>query len=140
MMLRTVSFAAVVAILAWLPAAADPSEDGQPIEKNGLSGLLEKYGPQLEDLARKMQDEGLRDLWEQLEPRLKDLQRDMQPALEEGLKLMEPFRAMDDPRHYEFPEVLPNGDIIIRRRDDAPAYEVPQQPETEPQPDGSIKT
>jgi hypothetical protein len=31
-------------------------------------------------------------------------------------------------RNYDAPEVLPNGDIIMRRRDEAPTYE--PDPET----------
>jgi hypothetical protein len=34
---------------------------------------------------------------------------------------MRSLGAIDDPRHYQMPEILPNGDIIIRRREDAPA-------------------
>ena len=122
-----------------VPAMAEPSESEEPSQKEGLSGLLEKFGPKLEELTREMQEDGLKDLWEQLEPRLKELQRDMQPALEETMRLMDRFRAMDDPRHYELPEVLPNGDIIIRRREDAPPY-TPPEPDMGPQPDGSVKT
>jgi len=30
--------------------------------------------------------------------------------------------GIDDPENYQELEVLPNGDVIIRRREDAPAY------------------
>lgn len=142
-MFRTLTFAALLVSATTAPALsepAEPSETEKPSEKSGLSSLLEKFGPRIEELTKDLQEDGLRDLWEQLEPQLKELQRDMQPALEESLRLMEQFRAMDDPRHYQMPEVMPNGDIIIRRREDAPPYEAPETPETGPQPDGSIKT
>ena len=53
--------------------------------------------------------------------------------------MMESFGAMGDPRHYHLPEVLPNGDIIMRRREDAPAYEAPEA-EEKPAIDKGIRT
>ncbi|MEM7060780.1 MAG: hypothetical protein AAF557_24635 [Pseudomonadota bacterium] len=139
-MFRTFMFAVLLAGTATVPALAEPPADENPSDGKGLSGLLEKFGPQIEELTREMQEDGLRDLWEQLEPQLEDLQREMEPAWQETLKLMDRFRAMDNPRNYQLPEVLPNGDIIIRRREDAPPYEAPENPETGPQPDGTVKT
>jgi hypothetical protein len=50
------------------------------------------------------------------------LGEDIGPAMSQMLALI------DDIRNYDAPEVLPNGDIIIRRNEDAPAYEI--DPET----------
>lgn len=51
---------------------------------------------------------------------LRHLGPELDSALNEALDLMEGLEGLGDPRHYEMPEVLPNGDIIIRRRRDAP--------------------
>lgn len=85
-------------------------------------------------------EETLRGLWEKMGPELEKLKRDMEPALEDALKLLEPFSAMDDPRNYQMPEILPNGDIIIRRREDAPDYVPRSTPEATPDPEKPIKT
>ena len=84
----------------------------------------------------------LENLPDELENALRQMMEDLQPALDEAMKLFKEFETNYDPRHYETPEILPNGDIIIRRRPDAPDYK-PAPPETEPgetEPDGSIKT
>lgn len=59
----------------------------------------------------------LRGLMDEVEPGLREM--------EEALRLMEPeLRALmdlvGDLRNYEAPERLPNGDILIRRKADAP--------------------
>jgi len=56
-----------------------------------------------------------------------DLAQELQPALEMlatefGPAMAELFQTLDDIRYYEPPEVLPNGDIIIRRSPDAPEF------------------
>ncbi len=83
---------------------------------------------------------------------LREMMEDVAPAIREMLELMRAFDGIDDARHYMLPEILPNGDIIIRRRPGAPPFghdetpaptPTPDPPETEPgQPeeDGSIKT
>jgi len=62
-----------------------------------------------------------RDLAEDLADALEELFERMQPALDEALDLMQKF-GIDDPGHYRAPEILPNGDVIIRRREDAPPF------------------
>ena len=73
---------------------------------------------------------------ERIERALRDMMEDVKPTLEEALEYMRSFGAIDDPRHYELPEMLPNGDIIIRRREDAPEYrpEAPAAPPVEDLP------
>lgn len=66
------------------------------------------YGP----LARGLEDM-MRDLFSQVEPRLREL-RD----------------AIDNLDDYEAPEMLPNGDIIIRRK--TPPGEAPE-PQADPE-------
>ena len=95
--------------------------------------------PSIDDAPKLDFDRHFRELLKGFEPQLKDLMQEMKPALEDAMKFMDQLKAMDDPRHYEMPEVLPNGDIIIRRREDAPAYEPPEDP-AEPEDTDSIKT
>ncbi len=71
---------------------------------------------------------------ERMERALRDMMQDVQPTLEGALDYLRSFGAVDDPRHYEMPEILPNGDIIIRRRDDAPELDAdpPADPPDDP--------
>ena len=76
----------------------------------------------------------MRGLMEEMEPGLNDLQdlaEGIGPALEGfadhmGSTLVEIMRIVDDIENYEQPEFLPNGDIVIRRSPDAPAWEPPE--------------
>ncbi len=61
-----------------------------------------------------------RPLSEQLDEVFRDLMEQMKPALDELLETLEVLEGIDSIEHYERPEILPNGDIIIRRREDAP--------------------
>ena len=76
---------------------------------------------------------------EDLDEKLREMMEELKPALREMLEYIETFKGIDDPRYYGLPEVLPNGDIIIRRRPDAPPY-VPREPEEPPQDNGVTKT
>lgn len=58
----------------------------------------------------------------------RELFETLRPALKDALDYMRGFSGVDDPRHYELPEVLPNGDIIIRRRRDAPPFDARPEP------------
>lgn len=42
------------------------------------------------------------------------------PSVEQTLDMLEGLGTIDDLRNYHPPERLPNGDIILRRREDAP--------------------
>ena len=89
-------------------AEPDPS----PMERGlrlFLEGLMDEMGPALE----RLQDlgPGLRDFMMQMGPSLRDLMEEVQ-----------------DWSVYEAPEILPNGDIIIRRKPE----------ETNPKEEGQI--
>jgi hypothetical protein len=66
------------------------------------------------------EDTGDRPLSEQLDEALRGLIEQMKPALDEFLGTLEVLEGIDSIEHYRRPEILPNGDIIIRRREDAP--------------------
>lgn len=100
----------------------DPLEDSELSEGFSLMeegarllfrGILNEMEPAIEDFS---------DLADELEPTLEMLSTEMGPAL------MELFKTLDSVRHYEAPEVLPNGDIIIRRSPDAPEF-TPREPD-----------
>ncbi|MDZ7709046.1 MAG: hypothetical protein U5K36_02300 [Roseovarius sp.] len=116
------------ALLLALPAAlfigASPApaqeEDGRSLMEDGArlfwDGLRREMGPALESL---------RDRAEEVEPALRDFAERMGPALAE---LMD---KIDDLSAYHPPEILPNGDIILRRK-------TPQEMKDE-RPEGEIE-
>lgn len=112
---RAVILAVVAATL--VPASAPAqSVDGESAVEQGLrdflDGLAEEVGPALRDLE---------DLGQTMTPLLRDLQRSL-------------GEVVDDLSQFEAPEVLPNGDIILRRK----RPEAPEGPLPEPRPDGTI--
>ena len=91
---RVLAISVVAAGLAIAPAFGGPADTGADTKDRPLSEQL---------------DEAFRSLMEQ-----------MKPALDELLETFEVLEEIDSIKHYENPEILPNGDIIIRRREDAP--------------------
>ncbi|MBW6506249.1 MAG: AAA+ family ATPase [Rhodobacteraceae bacterium] len=89
------------------PASA---EDGFSLMERGAQLLLRQFlnevGPKLGEVQ-----EGLEDALVALEPALREL-----------------FAMIGDIRNYEAPERLPNGDILLRRKPDAPPLTGPLKP------------
>ena len=77
-----------------------------------LKGLIQQLQPALRDLG---------ELSGSLEPALRSLTTEMAPYLRDLLQ------QVDDWSVYEAPEVLPNGDIILRKKISPPS--VAPQPE-----------
>ena len=92
---RLLSLTAIVLCLAGAPAAAQSTAPDEP----GAGGKL---------------GEALRELIDRMKPALDDLR-----------ETLEVFEKIDGLENYERPEILPNGDIIIRRRLDAPPWQPP---------------
>jgi len=90
-------------------------EEGFSLMEEGAKllfrGMMSEMEPALEDFTGMAQE---------LEPALELLATEMGPAL------MELMQTLDSVRYYERPEILPNGDIIIRRSPDAPEFEPPE--------------
>lgn len=113
--------------LAAAPAAADThtseTEEGFNLMEEGakmlLRGLLSEMEPSMDEL-RGMVDE--------IGPALEMFRAELGPRLGMMMDLV------DDFGNYGNPEILPNGDIIIRRNPDAPQI----APPIEPAPDGEI--
>ncbi len=107
-------FAAAIAI-ATLTAGATAAQDSapeEPSEEEGFS-LMERGAQQL-----------LEGLGDEMGPMLRDLEglaREMGPALRDfamqmGPALSDMMEQVGEWSNYHAPEMLPNGDIIIRRR------------------------
>ncbi len=69
-----------------------------------------------------------RPLSERLDEVFRDLMEQMKPVLDELLETLEVLEGIDSIEHYQRPEMLPNGDIIMRRREDAPPLPPPLPP------------
>lgn len=94
----------IVALAMASPVFADDKEGPSLMEQGAkmfFQGLMEEMEPALKEL------EGMA---EEMEPMLKDFAAAMGPALKEM------FGKVEDWSLYHPPEMLPNGDIIIRRR------------------------
>jgi hypothetical protein len=90
------------------PAMAQdaPADDGFSLMEEGAKllfrGLMSEMEPALDEMGKALSG---------MEPALKDLQP----------KMMELLALIDDLQNYQAPERLENGDILIRRKTDAPA-------------------
>ena len=108
----------LLAALAAAPAMAQDS-DGKSLMEQGMEqffeGLRDEMAPALRDL---------RELADEYGPAMRSFVEEMGPALSDILT------DVEDWTRYEAPEVLPNGDIIIRRKPDP--EETPE--ETSPRP------
>lgn len=105
---------------AALPAAAQEEEAGDGLMQRGaqlfLEGLMKEMEPALEDLS---------ELADELGPALRGFAEEMGPQLRDLLMQVEDWSV------YEPPEMLPNGDIIIRRKPEAVPDAVEPAPEIE---------
>ena len=97
----------IACVLAALTIAATPAlaEEPPPSAEEGFS-LLEEGAKII-----------LRSLLDEMEPALRDMQKEFGEAADEmGPALRRLAEMIGDIRNYEPPEMLPNGDIIIRRK------------------------
>ena len=85
-----------------------------------LEGIMKEMEPALDEF------EGFAD---ELGPVLKDLADEMGPKLAQILGQVEDWSA------YEVPEIMPNGDIIIRRKADRPLIKPDSSTDAAPQID-----
>ena len=84
-------------------------EEGPTLMERGaqlfFEGLMQEMAPALDDMAKLMEQAG---------PALQNFVSEMGP------KLLTMLEEVEDWSVYEAPKVLPNGDIIIRRKPDVP--------------------
>lgn len=111
--------ALVLSLLA-APVAAQQDDDGLNLMEEGarlfLRGLMTEMEPALKEL-----DEVTREM----QPLLRDFAVEMGPALADLLEKVEDWTV------YHPPEMLDNGDILIRRREPL----TPETPDAESDPD-----
>ena len=104
--MRTLPVLALIAALT-VPQAQAEENRGRTLMEQGLElffeGLRDEMEPALNDLRALADDFG---------PQMGAFLRQMGPALAEILD------EVEDWSRYEMPEMLPNGDIIIRRKPD----------------------
>lgn len=95
------------------PPPADGESDSTSLMEEGarlfLRGLLSEMEPALDDMARALAE---------LEPMMRDL-----------------VARIDDITAYQMPEILENGDILIRRKPDAPPWQPRPAPQADPPPE-----
>jgi hypothetical protein len=114
--MKQIIAAPLLALMLATPALAqdEPSlmERGA---KQFFEGLMQEMAPALDELTQLMEEAG---------PALQSFMAQMGPKLGAVLEEVEDWSL------YEAPEVQPNGDIIIRRKPEAPAVtpeeEMPQ--------------
>ncbi len=101
--------------------AASPvyAEDVEPAQPNENQTEIDEGITLLEEGAKLF----LRGLMNEVEPALRDMQQEMEPVLRSLLE------KLDDLDAYHLPEVLPNGDIILRRK--VPLEPKPQDDEVD---------
>lgn len=130
--MRNILVASFVLGLAALPVLgqdADPPagdmDQGMTLMQEGaqllLRGLLDELEPRLDEFGTEMQD-----LAEELGPAFRLMTEEM------GAAVAALLARIDDVRNYEAPVFLDNGDILIRRKPDAPPY-VPEAQDVVPQ-------
>lgn len=104
-MTRFIVFPALFCVGLAAPLSAESESEGFSLMEEGakliLRGLMEEMEPALEEL------EGFA---REMEPAMRSFAAEMGPALKELLE------QVDDWAMYHPPEILPNGDIIIRRK------------------------
>lgn len=107
-MKHVVLLLALAATPVWAedPSPAPEVEEGFSLMEEGakllLKGLMSEMEPALDEMGKALSE---------MEPALKDLQP----------KMLELLALVDDLTNYQAPERLQNGDILIRRKPDAPA-------------------
>ncbi|SDY45516.1 hypothetical protein [Citreimonas salinaria] len=137
-MTRIAAFA-LTALLSATPLAAQEPLQDQPVpepseESESFRMMEEGARTFFRGLMGEMEPalEGLQGMTEQMRPALRDFVAEMGPAFRDLMTEVEDWSV------YHAPEILPNGDIIIRRREpleDAPDGVPDIAPGTEPQPD-----
>lgn len=106
------------------PGTPQAGADNTTKMRDGLRLLFEGLSGGLDETLDGM-DEAARDA----APKLRDFVARMGPALIEALG------KVGDLANYEAPVVLPNGDILIKRKEEAPDYLPPVEGS---RPDGSV--
>ncbi|WP_372884250.1 hypothetical protein [Shimia sp.] len=113
-----IAAALALSLVAAAPLSAQENDRGLSLMEQGVQlffrGLQKEMEPALEELGA---------LTDELGPALRSFADEMGPALGQLLQEVEDWSA------YHPPEILPNGDIILRRKADRPLSAEPADPE-----------
>lgn len=106
-------------LVATLLASPASAQDEPSLMERGaqlfFEGLMQEMSPALDEMSKLIEEAG---------PALQEFMVEMGPKLRDVLEQVEDWSA------YAAPEVLENGDIIIRRKPDMPKAETaPEQPQ-----------
>ena len=106
-----------LSLAASLLAAPAMAQD-KPEDESGFNLMEEGARMIMRGLMSEMEPamDSLREQFDALGPRLSEFAATIGPAFVDLLE------QVDDMRNYQAPEFLPNGDIIIRRKPDAPVW------------------
>jgi hypothetical protein len=103
--MKQIILAASLGLLTVTPVFAEEDKRGLSLMEEGarlfMEGILREMEPAIDELE-KFADE--------MEPRMRDFAEQMGPALRDLMGEIQDWSA------YHPPEVLPNGDIIIRKK------------------------
>lgn len=117
--MKQIIAAPLVSLLLASPLSA---QDGPSLMERGaqqlLEGLMQEMAPALDELSQLMDQTG---------PALQDFVTEMGPKLRAVLDEVEDWSV------YSAPEVMPNGDIIIRRKPPTPEIAPEVAPEGTPE-------
>jgi hypothetical protein len=101
--------------LVLLPLPTLAQDDAPSLMERGaemfMEGLMQEMAPAMDDF---------RSFAEDIAPMFEEMSAEM------GAAFAQLFKELDSISNYELPEILPNGDIIIRRSPDAPPYVPPK--------------
>lgn len=132
-----------------VPLATSAWAQDEEEQPNPETLFDEETGAEGRSLMERGADMFLRGLRDEIDPTVQDLKRlaeRMGPALQSFVNEMGPAMAelsdkVEDWTLYEAPEMLPNGDILIRRREALQPEETPEaNPDLpEPGPGGEVE-
>ncbi|WP_090207421.1 AAA+ family ATPase [Yoonia litorea] len=115
--MKQIAIIPLVIALTGQPALAQEqdttdTEEGFSLMEEGarlfMRGIMSEMEPALDEMRQSLDELG---------PAFAEFAQAVGPAFAELLD------TVDDIRNYDAPEILPNGDIIIRRSPDAPIWE-----------------
>ena len=124
--MRQIACALVLAALA-SPAAAQDDEGPSLMEEGArlfFRGLMTEMEPAMRDFS---------DFADEAGPAMQLFLQEMG----DGLRTI--IATVDDLRNYQPPEFLPNGDIVIRRKPDAPTWMPPDLQDGRADPEDEVE-